>query len=548
MPTLYFRNVGTAWNNNTSWSTTSSTGASAGVIPTSVDDIIFDANSAASCPVTTTIGLCRDLTTTGYTGTITLNVDLRVSGNIITGSNTVFSGTSWFVIVGQTPAVAKTMTSNGVFFPNFQLGIGGPPLNTLTFNDVLNVGNIRQALANGIITNDSSVNVNGSMTMEAAGLTWQGTTVYNLIGTGNVDFGMASTLPSFGNTININKSGGTINFLANVRLFGGTLNYIAGNVNTTANSNLFDLYANNSVTSKNVGTGNEIVFNNVRGGAAGVAGTVTLGSNMRISGNFTVGNGNGYSFNNNVIYVEGNVINPTSNITNGGTSIVEMIGTSNASITNVGTTPSSSTGILGRNLVINKTGATVSLIGNLTINATGREYTVSSGTFNPSASTISLTNNINATFNNFTFWNLTIPGASIITQNVTNTIQNNLTLGATNSITFSGVAGWNCANLLCSTANRVIGLQAGTTYNTTNSVNMLGSDATRITMSSSSLTTRAIWTLAPAATQSMVYVNGTRIDSSLGQTIWSFGPPVLTETINWNSGSRPETAAHTFIY
>jgi hypothetical protein len=488
------------------------------------------------------------LTTTGYTGTLTLNVDLRVFGNVIIGSNTVFSGTYWFVIVGQNPAVAKTMTSNGAFFPNFQLGSAGPPLNTLTFNDVLNVGNIRQALANGIVTNGSSVNVNGSMTMEAAGLTWQGTTVYNLIGTGNVDFGMASTSPSFGNTININKSGGTINFLANVRLFGGALNYIAGNVNTTANSNLFELFASNTVTSRNVGTGNEIVFNNVRGGAAGIFGTVTLGSNMRINGNFTVGNGNGFSFNNNVIYVEGNVINPTSNLTNGGTSIVEMIGTSNASITNVGTTPSSSTGILGRNLVINKTGATVSLIGNLTINATGREYTVSSGTFNPSASTISLTNNINATFNNFTFWNLTIPGVSVITQNVTNTIQNNLTLASAGNVVFSGTTGWDCANLLCSTANRTIGLQAGNTYNTTNSVNMLGSDANRIVMSSSSVTDRAIWTLSGGATQSMVYVNGTRIDSSLGQTIWSFGPPVLTDTINWNSGSRPETAAHTFIY
>jgi hypothetical protein len=544
MPTLYFRNVGTAWNNNTSWSSGSTTGVSAGVIPTGFDDVIFDANSAASCPVTTTIGICRDLTTTGYTGTITLNVDLQVRGNIITGSGTVFSGTSWFTIAGQTPAVSKTMSSNGVFFPNFQLGVGGPPAHTLTFNDVLNVNNIRHAVANAVTTNANSVNVNGSMTMENVGVTWVGTTVYNLIGTGN--FGMVGVNPAFGVTININTPS-TITFLANVRLNGLTFNYISGNVNTTTNSSLFDLYANNTITSKNVGTGNEIVFNNVRGGFTGINGITTLGSDITIRGNLTVGDFNGYSFNNNVIYVQGNVINPNSNITNGGTSIVEMIGTGNTSITNLGATPSSSTGFLGRSLVINKTGATVSLIGNLTLNATGREYTVASGTFNPSVSTISLANNINATFNGFTFWNLTIPGVSVITQNATNTIQNNLTLASNGNVTFSGTAGWNCANLLCSTANRTITLQEGIQYNTSNNANMLGTDAQRITMQSSSGVNRAIWTLAPAATQSMVYVNGTRIDSSLGQTIWSFGPPVLTNTLNWNSGSKPRPVAWTFV-
>ena len=64
---LYFRNVGTAWNDNTSWSTTSSTGPSAGAIPSLGDDVIFDSNSALSCPISTTAGSCRDLTTTGYT-------------------------------------------------------------------------------------------------------------------------------------------------------------------------------------------------------------------------------------------------------------------------------------------------------------------------------------------------------------------------------------------------------------------------------------------------------------------------------------------------
>jgi len=547
MATLYFRDVGTAWNSNTSWSTVSSTGVSAGVIPTSIDDIIFDASSATACPISTTIGVCNNITTTGYTGTLTLNVDLRVSGNHTIGGGTIFTGSAWYTVAGKNPATTRTITSNGTLFPNFQLGILGPPLNTLTLNDILNVTNIRQAISNGINTNGNSVNVNGSMTMENAGVTWLGTTVYNLIGTGN--FGMVAANPNFGNTININTSG-TITFLANVRLIGATFTYTAGTVNTTTNSSLFDLYANNTVTPKNVGTGDEIVFNNVRSGAAGINGTTTLGSDMRVGGNFTVAVFNGYSFNNNTIFVAGNIINPSSNISNGGTSILQMSGSNNASITNTSGTPSSATGYLGRDLIINKSGgAIVTLTGSLIINATGKTYTLTAGTFNPLTSTVSLINTINTTFNGFNFYNLTIPGASSITSNVANIISNNLTLGSNGNVAFTGSAGWTCANLLCSTAGRTITLansSSGAIYRTTTTANMLGTAALPITMTSNNVTTRSIWTLDNGAFQSMVYVNGTRIDSSQEQTIWSFGA-TLTNTVNWATGSRPGTIAYTFV-
>jgi hypothetical protein len=65
----------------------------------------------------------------------------------------------------------------------------------------------------------------------------------------------------------------------------------------------------------------------------------------------------------------------------------------------------------------------------------------------------------------------------------------------------------------------------------------------------SSGASNAIWTLDQGASQSMIYVNGTRIDSSQGQTIWSFGvsPANIATTINWNIGSPPGTFAYTFI-
>jgi hypothetical protein len=75
---------------------------------------------------------------------------------------------------------------------------------------------------------------------------------------------------------------------------------------------------------------------------------------------------------------------------------------------------------------------------------------------------------------------------------------------------------------------------------------MLGTAALPITMTSNNVTTRSIWTLDNGAFQSMVYVNGTRIDSSQEQTIWSFGA-TLTNTVNWATGSRPGTIAYTFV-
>jgi hypothetical protein len=82
---------------------------------------------------------------------------------------------------------------------------------------------------------------------------------------------------------------------------------------------------------------------------------------------------------------------------------------------------------------------------------------------------------------------------------------------------------------------------------------MLGSNAQRITMRSSDLTAPydlAIWTFN-GNTQSMIYVNATAIDSSLGQTIWSFlgTPPtgIDPSTQNWNPGTKPETQGITFV-
>jgi hypothetical protein len=83
---------------------------------------------------------------------------------------------------------------------------------------------------------------------------------------------------------------------------------------------------------------------------------------------------------------------------------------------------------------------------------------------------------------------------------------------------------------------------------------MLGTNASRILMRSSDLTAPyvlAIWTLVNTpATQSMVYVSATAIDSSAGMTIWSFQGAtngIDASTLNWGSGSPQLTKSFTFV-
>ena len=68
-------------------------------------------------------------------------------------------------------------------------------------------------------------------------------------------------------------------------------------------------------------------------------------------------------------------------------------------------------------------------------------------------------------------------------------------------------------------------------------------------MISNSPSVRAIWTVGNTATQAITYVDGTRIDSSAGATVWTLGTVSTTApaTLNWNNGSQPSTVGYTFV-
>jgi hypothetical protein len=210
------------------------------------------------------------------------------------------------------------------------------------------------------------------------------------------------------------------------------------------------------------------------------------------------------------------------------------------------------------NVVIAKSGAaTVTVTQNFNYGyATPTTFTYTSGIVNNTGRTITITGN--STFNTSgmigsSAWNnFTINSGITLTLSSTLNINGNLLCNG--SATFTGTAGWDCANLVSTAAGTfTITLQQLITYRTRLQAFITGgTSAARTTIISSGASTRAIWTLDQGASQSLIYVNGTRIDSSQGQTVWTFGglistTPVGAETLNWNLGSPPGTFAYTFL-
>jgi len=388
-----------------------------------------------------------------------------------------------------------------------------------------------------------NINVGGDFSVLQSANINMTSTVVNLNGTGVLDAVSGGRIQN--TTFNINSSGYIIG--STTRNYLGiescTINLVGTNIASVfSNHSLFII--NSCVLNTNntaLPGGGQIVWENI---SFSNNSTVSLTNETTFTKNLTGVSAGSATINNAKLLLGGNITTGLTGTTISGTSTIELYGSNTVNWNTAGFNS-----FYQNNIVINKSGGTVNLLGTINWGLAGRTLNGTNGNIIPGTSTVSIPNNISVTINNFTFWNLTIPGASTITHNVSNTIQNNLTLAATGNTIFTGSAGWTCANLLCSTAGRIITLansSSNASYRTTTNANLLGTAASPVSMSSNNATTRSLWTLDNGANQSLTYVNGTRIDSSQGATIWSFGG-VLTNTVNWGSGSAPATTAYTYV-
>lgn len=525
MATYYFRNVGTAWNNTSSWSTTSSSGTSAGAVPTSADNVIFDSGSALSCPVTTTAGVCLTLNTTGYTGTITLNTTVTVSGSITLGASTTLSGTSALIC-----NATATLTSNSNANINCPFTFNNPAAtnNTYTLADNWTLNALFSTTANaGALThtiNGNNLYCKGGITINGGSLSsatlTTGTTVIHIIATGTATFGAANA-QGLGNSLTFNAPGGTITIpSANIYYKTGTLKYIAGTLSGTSNI----VPTGNFTADMNNGGLNYVTPFSI---VSSTNVTVTMLSDWYLS--IISATPNTLTINGSSIYCTGTVGGTTT-----GTTTIRLKGSVS------GQSVAFTTG----NDISIEAGSNIVNIGNINITprSGGTSVTYSSGTVNNTGIvTITGPNSLTLNTSGVNWNNVTYANTSITTTiNSLFSISGTLTFG-TGSYTFAGSAGFtaNTAiyNSLPATTNTGIILAPGNTYTVTNALTLYSTTigGNILGIKSSTPGSVAYFKLNQGATLSVGNVQVTDIDSSGGQTIWAWRPGTLSNAINWRA-------------
>jgi hypothetical protein len=125
MATYYARSTGGNWSANTSWDSTSSSGAGPAGPPIAGDTAIFDSGSTGTITLTAAAA-CTVLNMTGHGGTLALSYNtLIVSGNVTIGGTITASGAGGIAV-----NAASTITG-GVAFPG-NLALSGTAGKTVT--------------------------------------------------------------------------------------------------------------------------------------------------------------------------------------------------------------------------------------------------------------------------------------------------------------------------------------------------------------------------------------------------------------------------------
>ena len=521
---------------NTDWNTASNwvvDGSGNSGVPTATTDAIFDSTSTNPCVMGGNRS-CRDLIFSGFTSTLTVaTFNLAVYRSLSLQSDIASrvigtTGTLQMALTTGGTALNGTITPNSGIWPLNFLGGGASVTITLAANFTVS-GNV--TIGTGPTYSGNTFSCEKDFSSSGGGSLASSATNFKMIGTGTMSLGGRCNMEI--DTI------GTITVLGNIstdRRFiitnVGTLNGLSA-VNFTfvpsAASNTLDFGAGNrSVQDFSTNT---------------VVGTTTTILNSFTCRDLSLIGTNTYngptSPSTAKITVTRSYTHSNTAITNG-TLLIEMTGSSGGALLNGN--------ITSIPVIINAGVNTITYGVNFSI-LNGANFTRISGSINPGSTTITIPNILggNCTISNIIFNNFTILPNIIVTQNVENTINGTLTCS---NIRFSGISGWRTANLTNTTAGTTMTLESGVNYTVTSNLFLLGTNSSPIIFSSSSLSTRAYLTLDYGATQTVYFVRATRIDSSLGQTIWnSFGTisNPLNDTINWNGGSKPAPMVYTFI-
>lgn len=501
--TRYLVSGGTGnWNSTTNWSA-SSGGGSGASFPVATDDVIINLASA-NANLTVNVGsACLSITIANtHIGSLIVNQTLTVSGSVTLGSLmgiSTSSGTPTLIV-----NATSILTSNGTTWPFALSFTGTSPV--VTVADNWTVGGILTLQGSTSVTlNGNSISCSTSIASNST-LT-SGTTNLIMTGTGNLSCAFSSRV--LNNNLEIN-TGGTITIGSALAFIygGGTLLYTSGTVITT-NSTL-------SINSTCTLTTNGISWNNVT--FSGASQTYTLGSDLDVNGTTTLSSSGTPIINGNTIKIGGSLTHSVASTWTGTTTFL---------IDGTGTWASTSAGCVLRNNLNINTSRTLT-IGTLAVYNTGT-ITYLAGSI---AGSGTLTIATSTTLNTFgmTWPNVNLTGNGTLTLNSLLNISGTLTI-TTVSIVFDGSSGWTTANFVVTTGNNT--LKSGLTYTVTSNFSCTGTAANTGQLSWSASPTKAIFILQQGATQDIERLEVLGLDSTAGQTLWTY-KGTITTSFNWN--------------
>ena len=273
----------------TKWAATSG-GAGGASVPTTADDVFFDANSGAST-VTIAAGNtgCKSMTCTGFTGTLTGTGTLTIAGGFTLVSGMTCTATGPWTITGS-----GTLISGGKTIPFLQISTAGITVNqgddfTFTGSSTTNIGIIR-LLRGTYNTNNynitwtasnnagGGISVGGSPNARAMNL-GSSTITITYIATSNIPVFDATTIS------NLTFNAGTSTYKV-ISPFGGTF---VGNGLTFYNVEFTNLATNSAaITITGANTFNNLTF---ASRTADGVGYYTFAANQTINGTLTTSAG-----------------------------------------------------------------------------------------------------------------------------------------------------------------------------------------------------------------------------------------------------------------
>ena len=279
------------WNDTANWSTTSG-GSGGASVPTSADNVFFDANSGTGTVTVNTIANMLNFDVSATTAITLSNAAyaFNVYGNLALSTNLTVSFTSTGYLYFKSTSTGKTITSNGntsswnrIYFD----GIGGG----WTLQDNWNMGSTVVYPTNGTFnTNDKTItsnswNINGSITL-------------------NLGASTINTVNWFFTAGTINAGTSTINCIGNINTFNG------------AGKTYYNLYINQTTGSRQFTINGVNSFNNIEVANGSLSAEILLAANQTVTGTLTITGNNSTNYR---LLVASNTIGTTRTITCNGT-------------------------------------------------------------------------------------------------------------------------------------------------------------------------------------------------------------------------------------